>query len=112
MPPLVLAPNPLAWLFGPARGRLTLSNFSYDSAHVETVVTSFPDCASRPGTATSDFAVPLNGTRIIAPPPGADVCWRRALAAGTAVGAPPSAPGWTEWGRAYTSSGHTIDERL
>ncbi|HVC55626.1 MAG TPA: hypothetical protein VND95_06700 [Stellaceae bacterium] len=111
-PPLVVAPNPLAWLFGPPHGRLTLSNFSYDSARVETVVTPFPDCAPRPGTATSDFALPLNGTRIIAPPPGADVCWRRALGAATAVGAPPSTPGWSEWSRAFTSSGHAIDERL
>jgi len=114
----VYVPNPLAWLLtGFAQpavpGRLTLSNFSYDSAHVEAVITPYPDCEARPGTAVSDFEIPLNGTRIVAALPGADVCWRRAL--------PPSSPktattagvpGWTGWNRVFTSSGRSIDSHL
>ena len=65
-------PNPLAWLLtgalapAPVPGRLTLSNFSYDGARVQAVITPYPDCQERAGTAISDFEIPLNGTRIIA----------------------------------------------
>src|SRR5438067_2139601 len=59
-------------LFGsflpPAPGRLTLSNFTYDDARVQAVITPFPDCQERPGLAISDFELPLNGTRVIATP--------------------------------------------
>ncbi len=114
--PVVLAWNPLAWLFPafapPVAGRLTLSNFTYDSAHVQALVTPYPDCQPQPGAAASDFALPLNGTRIIAPPPGADVCWRRALPAGQPQTATTAAPGWTDWSRVFTSSGRSIDSQL
>ena len=107
--------SPLAWLFspfGPPPGRLILSNYTFDNAHVQTVVTSSPDCAPRSGTAASDFVLPLNGTRVIETAPGSDVCWRRAVAADKPAGTPPTEPGWTEWNRAFTSSGRPIDSRL
>ncbi|MGE5269648.1 MAG: hypothetical protein ACM3JG_08260 [Thiohalocapsa sp.] len=99
----------------PAPGRLTLSNFAYDDAQVRAVVTPFGDCEERPGTVVSDFAIPLNGTRIIAAPPGNDICWRRALPAGPLPTAPPGielVSGWTEWSRAFTASGRAIDSHL
>jgi hypothetical protein len=104
---------PFAGLGGPPPpGRLTLSNFSFDTAHVEAVVTAAPDCSVREGTTASDFVLPLNGTRVIEAVPGADVCWRRAIDPRTAAGAPPSTPGWSEWNRAYLSSGRSVDSRL
>jgi len=108
----VAAPLPLAWVFGPPGGRLTLSNFSYAIAHVQTVVTGFADCEARPGTQASDFTLPLNGTKVVIAVPGADVCWRRAVE--PTLGEAPArvAPGWTEWSRVYTSTGRTIDSRL
>ena len=123
LPVVVAAPPPfvfdLAWLFGPVLppappppGRLTLSNFSFDDPRVETVITGAPDCAVREGTTTSDFVLPLNGTRVIQSVPGADVCWRRAIETGKNAGAPPSTPGWTEWNRAFLSSGRSVDSRL
>jgi len=96
----------------PPPGRLTLSNFTFDNAHVEAVISGAPDCAVREGTTTSDFVLPLNGTRIIESVPGADVCWRRAIEPGTAPGAAPAAPGWTEWNRAFLSSGRSVDSQL
>ena len=108
-------PIPLLWLRSinapPPSGRLTLSNFSFDGARVQAVITSAPDCAIREGTEISDFLLPLNGTRIITTPWGADVCWRRELPPPTAAGAPP-APPWTEWNRAYTAAGRSLDSRL
>src|SRR5260370_201182 len=85
--PAVYVPSPLAWLFtawapGPVPGRLTLSNFTFDNARVQAVITPYPDCQERAGTAISDFEIPLNGTRIVAALPGSDVCWRRALPPG------------------------------
>jgi hypothetical protein len=119
-------PLPRVWfemfhgLYGPGpAGRLTLSNFSYDTARVQAVLTTGPSCAVGDPAAAADFALPLNATRVIATPPGADVCWRR--------DAPPSSPsspaemtpriepavaGWSEWNRAYTASGRFIDSRL
>ncbi len=96
----------------PIPGRLTLSNFSFDTARVEAVITGAPDCAVREGTTTSDFVLPLNGTRIIESVPGADVCWRRAIEPGRNARAAPSTPGWTEWNRAFLSSGRSVDSQL
>ncbi len=92
-------------------GRLKLSNFSYDTARVQAVVTKGRDCPASPGKTASDFTLPLNGTRVINPPPGADVCWRRALPAQAVQGTHPARP-WTEWNRAFTASGRIIDTRL
>ena len=119
----VVAPAPELTLYlpsflgigaAPPSGRLTLSNFNYDGAHVQTLVTAYPDCQPRPDTAVSEFELPLNGTRIVGAPPGSDVCWRRTLAKDEAeAGAvPPTTPGWSEWNRVFTSSGRSIDARL
>ena len=107
---------PLGFLFEPLNpvppGRLTLSNYSFDSAHVQTVVTASPDCAAAEGTAPGDFVLPINGTRVIEAAPGSDVCWRRAIKPETAPGAASSPPKWTEWKRAFLSSGRSVDAQL
>jgi hypothetical protein len=92
-------------------GRLTLSNFAYDRARIEAMITPYPDCELREGLSTTSFEVPLNGTRVIDTPPGLDVCWRRIeppLAEATSPGAPRATP----WNRAYLSSGRTVDSQL
>ena len=106
--------TPLGWLFAPATpaGRLTLSNFSFDNARIEAVITGAPDCAVREGTTVSDFMLRLNGTRVIESVPGADVCWRRAVDPPRATGTAASTPGWTEWNRVFLSTGRSIDSRL
>ena len=96
----------------PPPGRLTLNNFSFDKARVQAVITPHPDCAQREGTATSDFVLALNGTRIIEAAPGSDVCWRRALEPPKGQEKPPSVPRWTEWNRAFVASGRSVDSRL
>ena len=98
-PPPMLSPPP-----GP--GRLTLSNFVYDRARVQALVTAYPDCGAHEGVVIADFVLPLNGTRVIEAAPGADVCWRREF--------PPDATpgGWTEWNRDYTGTGRSIDTKL
>lgn len=80
----------------PALPRLTLSNFSYDQAHVEATVTAVPDCAA--AAPTMEFDLAYNGTRVIEAPAGSDVCWRRA--------------GSPRWNRAFLSAGRSIDSRL
>ena len=116
--PVFYAPNPFAFLFAPLGspgappGRLTLNNFSFDHARVQAVITSYPDCAVHEGTATSDFVLPLNGTRVIEAAPGTDVCWRREIAPGTVQGVAPTTPGWTEWNRVFLSSAGVVDSRL
>jgi hypothetical protein len=86
-------------------GRLTLSNYSFDRARVQALVTAYPDCGAHEGIVITDFALPLNGTRVIEAAPGADICWRREFPPGTA-------PGWTEWNRDYTGTGRSIDAKL
>ena len=117
--PVVVAafPNPLAWLFtspppGPWHGRVTLSNFSYDNARVQAVVTPYADCEVHPGTASSDFELPLNGTRIIAAQPGTDICWRRELTPGPTPNGTQLVSGWTGWSRVFTATGSAIDSQL
>jgi hypothetical protein len=87
-----------------------LSNFTYDSARIQAVVTGGPDCAIPEAAAVTDFVLPLNATRIIPTPPGADVCWRREMPP-AAADAPPRPP-WTDWNRAHTASGRSLDSRL
>jgi hypothetical protein len=94
----------------PRPGRLTLSNFAYDRARVEAMITPYPDCELREGMSTSNFEVPLNGTRVIDSPPGADVCWRR-LEPPLAENPLPGAPRVTPWNRACVS-GRNVDSRL
>jgi hypothetical protein len=101
---------PFGSLFGtPAPRRLTLSNFSFDKAHVVAVATASPDCTTRlEGDNEANFELPLNGTRIIEVPPGRDVCWRREIE--------PMEPGagrrWSAWNRAFVSVAGSIDSRL
>jgi hypothetical protein len=89
-------------------GRLTLSNYSFRLADVEAIVTPYPDCALHPGLVPMDFKLPLNGTWVIAAPPGMDVCWRRSLPPGDTSGS----QGWTDWNRDYTGMGRSIDATL
>lgn len=115
-PSLILAPLFSPVMAGPASGRLTLSNFSFDRARVEALVTPYPDCAIRPGMVPADFMLRLNSTWAIPTPPGSDVCWRRAVPAtpGSAAqgNAPAAVPGWTDWNRAFTGPGRLIDAEL
>jgi hypothetical protein len=110
VPALLIATASCTWWSSP--GRLTLSNFTFDSAHVQAVITGSADCIASEGAAPSDFVLPLNGTRIIEAAPGSDVCWRRAIEPEAAPGSAPSAPKWTEWNRAFLSSGRSVDARL
>jgi hypothetical protein len=113
----VAVPNPLAWLFAlprpvPWLGRVTLSNFTYDDARVQAVITPYADCEVHPGTTSSDFELPLNGTRIIWSQPGKDVCYRRELPPGPQPTGPELISGWTGWSRVFTSAGRPIDSQL
>jgi hypothetical protein len=97
----------------PPTGRLTLSNFNFESARVQALVTANPDCAVTPGAVVSDFVMPLNATRVIPAPAGTDVCWRRQLPASPAIGeAPPVPQQWSPWNRAFTSTGRFLDSQL
>ncbi|MBV9861271.1 MAG: hypothetical protein JO267_03895 [Alphaproteobacteria bacterium] len=107
-------PQPLAGLVErqpPGPVRLTLSNFSYARARVESFVTAQPDCAAQAGSLPiAGFMLPLNGTRVIDAPSGADVCWRNQLP--VEANAQPGTPRWSGWSRAYTSAGRAIDSSL
>ena len=96
----------------PVTPRLTLSNFSFDSAHVEAAVTANPDCGARDTgvVTTMEFDLGYNGTRVIEAPAGSDVCWRRDLT-GTQA-ASPTGQHWSRWNRAYLSAGRSVDSRL
>jgi len=88
-------------------GRLTLSNVAFGPAAVEAFVTSDPDCRLHPGITPRTVQLPLNGTWVIATPPGSDVCWRR-----LAPGAPPAASAEAAWNLAVTAGGSFVDARL
>jgi len=87
--------------FGPP-GQLALSNFRFEHAAIEAVVSAAPDCSPIPGAAPVDFDLPFKGTRVIEAAPDADVCWRW----GTAPGQ------WGEWNRAFTASGRALNAQL
>jgi hypothetical protein len=87
---------------------LTLSNFRFEHAGVEAVVTANPDCSAHDGAAIA-FDLPFKATRVIDAPRGSDVCWRRV---GGAPGAAPGAAPGGEWHRAFTASGRSIDSEL
>jgi hypothetical protein len=103
-------PPPLTARVASVPSRLTLSNFNYDRARVEAMITPYPDCQVRDGMVSSNFELPLNATRIIDTPPGADVCWRR-LEPPLEQATSPGVPRFVPWNRAYTS-GRTVDSRL
>jgi hypothetical protein len=90
-------------LLAPPPGQLTLSNYRFDRASVQAVVTAVPDCnavdQSMPAAA---FDLPFKGTRVIEAAPNSDICWRRLVPGGQ----------WTGWNRAFTASGRSIDSQL
>jgi hypothetical protein len=95
--------SPTSWMWTPPPGQLTLSNYRFDAANIQAVVTAAPDCSATdptmPGLA---FYLPFKGTRVIVAAPNTDICWRRQVAGGQ----------WTDWSRAFTGSGRFIDARL
>lgn len=89
--------------FSPPPGQLALSNYRFESASVQAVVTAAPDCGALDSSAPATrFDLPFKGTRVIAAGPGSDICWRRAVPGGQ----------WTAWNRAFTASGRRIDSQL
>ena len=100
-----------SFLAAPGPGRLTLSNFIFDRVHVLAVATAATDCYIHlPGEIETEFDMPLNGTRVITSPPGADICWKRQLAEGE----PPQLPAsnWTDWSRAFVAHGTAVNSRM
>lgn len=89
------------WALPP--GQLTLSNYRFERASVEAIVTPAADCAVvDPAVTATAFDLPFKGSRVIVAAPNADVCWRRQVAGGQ----------WGEWNRAFTGSGKFIDSQL
>ena len=95
-------PSPTSWVWTPPPGQLTLSNYRFDQAAIETMVTAAPDCAPDPALPATSFVLPFKGTRVIVAAPNADICWRRRASGGP----------WTDWNRAFTASGRFIDAQL
>ena len=96
-------------------GRLLISNFAYEQAIVEALVTPYPDCAVHPGVEAADMPVPLNGTWTIPTQAGWDVCWRTKAAKApmeNAQDAKPPGTGPVGWNRAYTGNGRFIEAQL
>jgi hypothetical protein len=83
-------------------GQLELSNLRFGRAAVEAVVSEAPDCSPVPGGAPIDFDLPFKGTRVIGAAPKTDICWRRQMEDGQ----------WTEWNRAFTATGRSVDAQL
>ena len=87
----------------PPPGQLTLSNYRFEHAAVQAVMTAAPDCTPVDASATpTAFDLPFKGTHVLVAPPNTDICWRRQVAGGQ----------WTDWNRAYTASGRFIDSQL
>jgi hypothetical protein len=95
-------PSPTSWVWTPPPGQLTLSNYRFNEAAIETMVTAAPDCTPDPALPTTTFDLPFKGTRVIVAAPNTDVCWRRRVAGGP----------WTDWNRAFTATGRFIDAQL
>jgi len=95
--------SPSNWSWTPPAGHLTLSNYRFEHAAVEAVVTAAPDCvAPDPSMPVTAFDLPFKGTRVVEAAPEADICWRRQVGGGQ----------WTDWNRVYTASGRFIDVQL
>jgi hypothetical protein len=104
-----MAPPPWLAQAPPPPGELLLSNLDFGPTHVEAVITANPDCNARAAgyVRTQDFVLPERGTRILAAPPGAGVCWRR-----DRDPEHPVSGQWTDWARAYLQPGQIIDSTL
>jgi hypothetical protein len=109
LPILVLALAACAPPPPPQPGTLLLSNPHFGSTHVEAVVTSAADCASRgPGyVSTFAFILPNDATKMIDVPPGSEICWRRDRDPDQ-----PALGQWSDWDRAYVAPGTTVDADL
>lgn len=94
--------------YAPPPATLLLRNPGPDHVAVETVVTVNADC-NAPSLGRSSFSLPPDGTRFIAAPPGAAVCWRIAPAASAPAVANAAPP---EWNRTYLSPGKLIETRI
>jgi hypothetical protein len=100
---VLLATASCSLLPGPPPGHLTLSNYRFDHAAIQAVVTAAPDCTPvDPSAPPNAFVLPFKGTRVIEAAPSTDICWRRQLASGQ----------WSDWNRAFTASGRYIDSQL
>ena len=96
-------PGPVSWVWKPPPGRLTLSNYRFDHANVQAVMSAGPDCTpADPSTSATAFDLPFKGSRVLVAAPNVDICWRRQVASGQ----------WTEWNRAFTGTGRFIDTQL
>jgi hypothetical protein len=90
-------------LIGAGPGQLALTNYRFERASVQAVVTTAPLCeAVDPSMPATLFELPFKGTRVLAAAPGADICWRRVVPGGQ----------WSGWNRAFTASGRSIDSQL
>lgn len=89
-------------------GSVLLSNAAFGPTKVEAVLTTRPDCTWRgPGfLARQVFVIPNDGTRFIAAPAGADVCWRRI------VMGPGRSEHWSNWNVTYPYPGRAIASNL
>jgi hypothetical protein len=95
--------NMSLWVPGLGPGHLALSNFRFDHASIEAVLSAAPDCSPvDPNAPPLAFELPFKGTRVIQADPDTDICWRRQV---------PGGP-WGEWNRAFTASGRSIDLEL
>jgi hypothetical protein len=82
---------------------MALSNYRFDHVAIEAVVSAAPDCSpADPNVPPIDFDLPFKGTRVIEATPSGDVCWRRKTETGQ----------WTEWSRASTALGRSVDVQL
>jgi hypothetical protein len=82
---------------------MSLSNERFDHAAIEAVVSAAPDCSpGDPNVPPIAFDLPFKGTRVIEAAPAGDICWRRKTEAGQ----------WTEWNRAFTALGRSVDVQL
>jgi hypothetical protein len=96
-------PSPTSWIWTPPPGQLTLTNYRFDHAPIQAVMTASPDCAPLdPSAPPTAFDLPFKGSRVLVAAPNIDICWRRQLAGGR----------WTDWNRAFTASGRFVDTQL
>jgi hypothetical protein len=95
--------SPISPLATAAPGQLILNNYRFEEARVQAVVTAAPDCARIDASMPAMlFDLPFKGTHVVTAAPDTDICWRRVVPGGA----------WTQWNRAFTAAGRSIDARL